>query len=54
MTKNDTLDELLNVFWLRPETALGDPKWKFLENLDRGRFSDNIRQARAKYMGSNV
>lgn len=24
-----------------------DPRWKFLEMLDRGRFSDNIRQAKS-------
>ncbi len=24
----------------------GDPRWKFLELLDRGRFTDNIRQAK--------
>lgn len=24
-----------------------DPKWEFLEKLDRGRFKDNIRQARS-------
>lgn len=24
-----------------------DPKWSFLEKLDRGRFSDNIRQSRS-------
>lgn len=25
----------------------GDPRWKFLELLDRGRFADNIRQAKS-------
>jgi len=25
----------------------GDPQWSFLEKLDRGRFSDNIRHARS-------
>lgn len=25
----------------------GDPHWKFLEMLDRGRFADNIRQAKS-------
>lgn len=46
MLPNETLPEFS--FYNQLFVKTGDPKWAFLEKLDRGRFSDNIRQARSK------
>lgn len=46
MLPNETLPEFS--FYNQLFIKTGNPKWKFLEKLDRGRFSDNIRQARAQ------
>ncbi len=45
MLPNQTLPEFsfYNQLYVKTE----NPKWKFLEKLDRGRFKDNIRQARS-------
>jgi len=46
MLPNETLPEFS--FYNQLFVKTGDPKWAFLEKLDRGRFSDNIRQARSQ------
>jgi SAM-dependent methyltransferase len=46
MLPNRTLPEFS--FYNQLYVKTGDPDWAFLEKLDRGRFSDNIRQARSK------
>jgi len=46
MLPNTTLPEFS--FYNRLYVQTGDPKWAFLEKLDRGRFSDNIRHARSR------
>lgn len=46
MLPNNTFPEFsfYNEFYVKT----GDDRWKFLEKLDRGRFADNIRQARLR------
>jgi SAM-dependent methyltransferase len=46
MLPNKTLPEFS--FYNQLFVKTGDPRWAFLEKLDRGRFSDNIRQARSQ------
>lgn len=46
MLPNQTLPEFS--FYNQLYVKTGDKKWAFLEKLDRGRFSDNIRQARSR------
>jgi SAM-dependent methyltransferase len=46
MLPNRTLPEFS--FYNQLYVKSGDPQWAFLEKLDRGRFTDNIRQARSK------
>ena len=46
MLPNETLPEFS--FYNQLFVKTGDPKWAFLEKLDRGRFSENIRQARSQ------
>lgn len=45
MLPNRTLPEFS--FYNQLYVKTGDPDWAFLERLDRGRFADNIRQARS-------
>jgi SAM-dependent methyltransferase len=45
MLPNQSLPEFS--FYNQLYVKTGDQKWKFLEKLDRGRFKDNIRQARS-------
>ena len=45
MLPNQTLPEFS--FYNQLYVKTGDPKWSFLEKLDRGRFTDNIRQSRS-------
>lgn len=45
MLPNQTLPEFS--FYNQLHIKTGDPRWSFLEKLDRGRFSDNIKQARS-------
>jgi len=45
MLPNRTMPEFS--FYNQLYVKTGDQKWKFLEKLDRGRFKDNIRQARS-------
>ncbi|MEW6165110.1 MAG: class I SAM-dependent methyltransferase [Pseudomonadota bacterium] len=45
MLPNITLPQFS--FYNRQYVQGADPRWKFLELLDRGRFSDNIRQAKS-------
>jgi SAM-dependent methyltransferase len=45
MLPNKTLPEFS--FYNELYMKTGDQSWAFLENLDRGRFADNIRQARS-------
>ena len=45
MLPNRTLPEFS--FYNQMYVKTGDPDWAFLEKLDRGRFADNIRQARS-------
>lgn len=45
MLPNLTLPEFS--FYHQLFVKTGDPQWSFLEKLDRGRFADNIRQARS-------
>ncbi len=45
MLPNQTLPEFS--FYNQLHIKTGDPRWSFLEKLDRGRFSDNIQQARS-------
>lgn len=45
MLPNQTLPEFS--FYNQLYIKTGNPEWAFLEKLDRGRFSDNIRQARS-------
>jgi SAM-dependent methyltransferase len=44
MLPNSTLPEFS--FYNQLFVKTGDARWQFLEKLDRGRFSDNIRQAK--------
>lgn len=46
MLPNETLPEFS--FYNQLYVKTGNPEWAFLEKLDRGRFSDNIRQARSR------
>jgi SAM-dependent methyltransferase len=46
MLPNKTFPEFS--FYNQLYVKTGDPKWAFLEKLDRGRFSDNIRHARSR------
>lgn len=48
MLPNDTLPEFSFYNQLYAKTK--NPDWAFLEKLDRGRFADNIRQARSREM----
>jgi SAM-dependent methyltransferase len=45
MLPNQTLPDFS--FYNQLYVKTGNEKWRFLERLDRGRFSDNIRQARS-------
>jgi SAM-dependent methyltransferase len=45
MLPNRTFPEFS--FYSQLYVKTGDPRWAFLEKLDRGRFADNIRQARS-------
>lgn len=45
MLPNRTMPEFS--FYNQLYVKTGDPAWAFLEKLDRGRFGDNIRQARS-------
>lgn len=45
MLPNNTLPQFS--FYNQKYVKDGDPRWKFLEMLDRGRFADNIRQAKS-------
>jgi SAM-dependent methyltransferase len=45
MLPNRTLPDFS--FYNQLYVKSGDPRWAFLEKLDRGRFGDNIRQARS-------
>jgi len=45
MLPNSTLPQFS--FYNQLYVKGGDPRWKFLEMLDRGRFADNIRQAKS-------
>jgi SAM-dependent methyltransferase len=46
MLPNQTFPEYS--FYNQLYIKTGDKKWAFLEKLDRGRFSDNIRQSRSR------
>jgi len=46
MLPNKTFPEFS--FYNRLYVKTGDPKWAFLEKLDRGRFSGNVRRARSR------
>lgn len=47
MLPNQSLPEFS--FYNQLHVKSGDPKWEFLQRLDRGRFTDNIRQAKSRH-----